>query len=232
MKKEYDFSKGERGKFYNNKARFNMKDNKNNLYAEFFDPGEKFQLEPRAFCYDLASDLIAQAKSKSPKNWYNQRETIQGVLLLLYTWNFAAQKTKALNYDNVGGLLKDNKELLRKLEKRSIQDDEITWENIKEDIEKVFDSFKTLFGQTGASKALSLLNPNLFVMWDTNIRKELNKELIPKINNGKSSKHYITYLEGIRKIIDEYNIATNLPPGSIVAKKIDEYNYVKIVMGL
>ena len=85
-------------------------------------------------------------------------------------------------------------------------------------------------GQTGASKALSLLNPKLFVMWDTKIRKRLKKELITGIGNGEKSENYVTFLKGIQRIINEYNLKQKLPLDSIVAKKVDEYNYVKIIM--
>ena len=85
-------------------------------------------------------------------------------------------------------------------------------------------------GQTGASKALSLLNPKLFVMWDTKIRRRLNKELIKGINNGKTPESYLRFLYGIKDIIEKYKIKDKLPRSAIVAKKIDEYNYVKIIM--
>jgi hypothetical protein len=67
-------------------------------------------------------------------------------------------------------------------------------------------------------------------MWDTAIRARLNKDLIPGIMNGESGDHYVKFLSGIQNIIEEYRIAENLPPNSIVAKKIDEYHYVRIVM--
>jgi len=40
----------------------------------------------------------------------------------------------------------------------------------------------------------------------------------------------VKFLKGIKKIIEDYSIIEKLPHGSIVAKKIDEYHYVKIVM--
>jgi hypothetical protein len=85
-------------------------------------------------------------------------------------------------------------------------------------------------GQTGASKALSLMNPDLFVMWDTKIRKRLNKCLIPNISNGEEDEHYITFLKGIKSLIDRYELARRIPPGASLAKKIDEFNYAKLIM--
>ena len=197
------------------------------LYDEFYDPSGDFLGEPRAFCYELATQLINNAKSIVGNDWYEDNNTVKGVLLLLYTWNFAAKETKKLNYSNVADLIHNAKDDLTFLEKYSISTADINaWIVIK----RVFDHFRKLFGQTGATKALSLFNPNLFVMWDTAIRKRLRKELIPGIMNGENAEYYVIFLKGIQKIIGEYHIAEKLPQNSVVAKKIDEYHYVKIVM--
>lgn len=199
-----------------------------NLYSDFFDPSGEFQKEPRYFCYELATDLINKARSNCrSKNWYKNINTIKGILLLLFTWNFAAQKTKKLNFENVGEILQKCESELEELEKYTIENID---EKAAEKIKKIFCEFKKVMGQTGASKALSLLNPRLFVMWDTKIRKRLGKELIPGIENGEKPQHYILFLKGIRKIISEYRLKEKLPTDAILAKKVDEYNYVKIVM--
>jgi hypothetical protein len=48
--------------------------------------------------------------------------------------------------------------------------------------------------------------------------------------NGEGGKYYIIFLKGIQKIIEEYSIAEKLPQNSVIAKKVDEYHYVRIVM--
>jgi len=67
-------------------------------------------------------------------------------------------------------------------------------------------------------------------MWDTAIRKRLNRELIRGIGNGKTGEQYVVFLKGVQGIIKEYGIAEKLGSETIVAKKLDEYNYVRIVM--
>ena len=64
------------------------------LYTNFCDPSEEFLNEPRSFCYDLAMQFISEAKGKDNNNWYQDESTIKGILLLLFTWNFAARETK------------------------------------------------------------------------------------------------------------------------------------------
>lgn len=197
------------------------------LYVEFHDPTDSFLTEPRAFCYELAAQLVNEAKQEGKNNWYTHEKTVKGVLLLLFTWNFAARETKKLNFNNIGSLIRNNKEDLTFLEQFAI-------ESVSDDawgvIERVFSGFMKLLGQTGASKALSLLNPHLFVMWDTAIRRRLNKELIPGIGNGESPEYYVTFLRGIKRILKQYHIPNKLSHCFIVAKKIDEYHYVRIVM--
>ena len=197
-----------------------------NLYENFYNPSEEFKREPRYFFYDMAIDLINKAK-KSSKDWYTDENTIKGILLLLFTWNFAARKTKELNFDNVKKVLLECENNLRHLEVYSIENIN---KNAENKIKNVFGKFKELMGQTGASKALSLLNPKLFVMWDTKIREYLRQEKIIKgIGNGEKPEYYVKFLLEIKNIIERYNIKDKLSKSDIVAKKIDEYNYVRIV---
>ena len=70
----------------------------------------------------------------------------------------------------------------------------------------------------------------LFVMWDTDIRERLRRKEIQGVGNSEDAEQYVTFLKGIQGIIRTYNIPAKLPTGSIVAKKIDEYHYVKITM--
>jgi len=200
---------------------------KDSLYADFYDPSEDYREEPRAFCYELSSELIQQAKDTAGEFWYGNDFTIKGILLLLFTWNFASPITKKLNFKTIRHLLGRTQDRLFFLENYRITNaDEKAWEIIT----PLFDEFSTVFGQTGASKALSLLNPKLFVMWDTRIRKELNQRLITGIGNGETGDSYVTFLKGIQRIIEEFKIESKLPPNSIIAKKIDEYHFVKFVM--
>jgi len=198
------------------------------LYEEFYDPTEDFAKEPRAFCYDVASQLIDKAKKVAGENsWIEDRNTIKGVLLLLFTWNFAAKETKQLNFDNLGTALRKIKKDILFLRDYTITNaDSEAWDRI----ERVFEELRTLCGQTGAAKALSLLNPKLFVMWDTAIRSCLRKKYIPGIGNGQKGEQYVRFLQGIQRIIQKYSLEDKLPKGSNIAKKIDEYNYVRIVM--
>jgi len=63
-------------------------------YEEFFDSTDLFKTKPRYFCYELATELMEKAKESSPEAWYQNKNTIKGILLLLFTWDFEARETK------------------------------------------------------------------------------------------------------------------------------------------
>jgi hypothetical protein len=68
-------------------------------------------------------------------------------------------------------------------------------------------------------------------MWDTKIRQTLRQfRLYRGINNGSQPQHYMRFLKGIQEVIRIYKLQERLPLGSVVAKKIDEYHYIKIVL--
>ena len=198
------------------------------LYEDCEDPTDAFKREPRAFCYDLAVCLISQAKTDLTQSWYTNTETVKAIILLLYCWNFAARETKKLTFDLVRDVLATCEANLRCLEQYTL----LTFtEESGTIIGSVFSQFRPLFGQTGATKALSLLNPSLFLMWDTSIRKRLRRELIRGLDNGQTEGQYTLFLRQVRGYAIQHDFQQRLAPDAILAKKIDEYHYVKIVMG-
>ena len=153
-------------------------------YKNIETVSERFKDEPRACCYDHALKLVNYAKKE--KKVYVNSKTVDAIIILIYCWNFAAPITKSLTRKKIENLLSSNKKYLIKLESVLITD---LNESHKIVVNKIFKSFKKVFGQTGASKALSLLNPKLFVMWDTKIRAKL-KKCIKGIKNGEKSTYY------------------------------------------
>lgn len=138
------------------------------FYKNFYNPTPWFKVEPRDFCYYLALGFIRKARNAHPRSWHKDIRAANGILLLLFCWNFAARKTKKLTVNKVQDLLRRNIKALNHLECYSLKDIEGIDQRL---ITTVFSSFRATLGQTGATKALSLINPRLFVMWDTAIRK-------------------------------------------------------------
>lgn len=197
------------------------------LYEQFYDPTDNFKEEPRAFCYDLSRELISEAKNQVSDDWYMCEETVTAILLLLFCWNFASPITKKLKRQDIRDLLEKTKSNLKTLDTKTIMNFDKHDEKV---ITNVYREFKDALGQTGASKALSLLNVKLFVMWDTDIRARLRKYLIKGIDNGREPEHYLRFLKGIKTIIKKYHLEKKIPQEAVIAKKVDEYNYVEIRM--
>jgi len=203
-----------------------MKEEIFNGYEDFNKNKKDFFVEePRAFCYDISRELIEESKRKNSKNWHVQEETVNAILLLLYCWNFASRITKSLTKKQIRTLLKQSTMELEYLKNKTIM-------NFSEDdekhIKKLYKRFKKELGQTGAAKALSLLNWELFVMWDTEIRKVLRRKWIKGIRNGETSENYLKFLYGVRRIIKEEKLEKGFKATIPIAKKIDEYHYLKI----
>lgn len=201
------------------------------FYSDFLERIEDFHNnEPRAFCFDLAQSLINTAKNEDVENWYCHTKTIEGILLLLFCWNFASPITKRLTKQTIKDLLRANQDDLIFLEQYNIMNID---ENIHQNVTRLFSEFKNVFGQTGASKALSLLNTKLFIMWDTKIRKNLFRmNLVSQIRNGETPEYYWQFLQDIKNIIERNHLVDLIDNSNDIAKKIDEFHYAKIVVGI
>jgi len=199
------------------------------FYSDFPQRIDDFYAkEPRAFCYDISVRLINDAKETDFENWYYNNKTIEGILLLLYCWNFASPITKKLTKPIIENLLQTNKNNLKYLEPYSIL---VFNEDVHQKILEVFRNFKNIFGQTGASKALSLLNSRLFIMWDTKIRKTLRHlNLVSRIANGEKPEHYLKFMMDMKEVISRNGLVNRIENAEEIAKKIDEFHFAKIVL--
>jgi hypothetical protein len=92
----------------------------------------------------------------------------EAIVLLLQVWNGRSKYTRALELDAIAALLEQTAEARRVFEHRniaSVAPDELP------QIEGIYADFHPLFGGVGAAKALGLLHPRVFPLWDTAIGK-------------------------------------------------------------
>lgn len=188
------------------------------LYSKFAITTKLFKNEVRGCCYVHALDIIN--KAKEGKLFYKSELTIDAIIILLFSWNFASPITKKLTRKKIKNVIEKNIPYLKSLEKFDIIS--IDFEDNKQII-KLFSSFKKVFGQTGASKVLSLLNTKLFVMWDTRIRRGIGI-YIQDIGKGSEGKNYYNYLKGIQTIIKDEKLL-RFSNENKIAKMVDEYHY-------
>jgi len=127
----------------------------------------------------------------------------------------------SFNEDEFRKLIKKNEKIFKKLDKLKFETVDFNDPILKSNIKSIYSSYREIEGieQTGTTKLMALRNPNLFVMWDVEIRK------LYKINDRGTSEDYIEYLNRLKEILK--NIKWN-DKDKPFAKAIDEYNYSKV----
>jgi len=109
--------------------------------------------------------------------------------------------------------------------------DGITFENINLEDKSVVKIIKKLYGElrnykgleiTGSIKILALRRPDLFIMWDTEIRKYYKISDTPP-------EGYVNFLKKMKEIFEHIKWGSKRR-GKPLAKAIDEYNYYIVVL--
>jgi len=136
------------------------------------------EIEPRDIAYVVCYKVISQ----DPKN---TAYVLSGIRVFLQIWNAVyiqrlPQELKQSMEDEIRDAYSGCSDELASLSQQRLEDVDLTSAHIAEAIRKCFRYFAEheTIGDTGASKALHILNPALFMMWDTKIREAYNK-LIP-----------------------------------------------------
>ncbi|MDD3159971.1 MAG: hypothetical protein PHQ98_03320 [Candidatus ainarchaeum sp.] len=153
-------------------------------------------------------------------NLINKGYEYEAYSLLLATWNFAYFRyiIKEIKPIDLQSAITETNPIFKKLKNKKFED--VDFENdleLREDISKIYNIFCKISKQTGASKMMALKNPNLFVMWDTQIRKKW------KIKNKATSKDYLEFLIKMKNEFKKINFTNVKKP---IAKAIDEYNFI------
>jgi hypothetical protein len=144
---------------------------------------------------------------------------IEAYILILATWNFARFRYFMKKFDlrKFQDVITKVNPIFKKLENKQFESVDFADKVLISGIKLIYTQLKQIADQTGASKIMALKNPELFVMWDTEIRR------IYKINNKGGADDYIQFLIKMRN--DFASIKWNHKTKSF-AKAIDEYNYV------
>jgi len=178
--------------------------------------------------YKVATRLVSES-------WGNPSEVAEGLGVLLLVWNAAHFRHGSLDFDALENCIKANQELLNEYQKRNI----LTYTS-KDDakIERLFQAFlealkivesvrgKVKRTPVGVVKALHLLAPDFFPLWD----KEIAVKFGCDYARGPLS-NYLCFFGKIKDIAED--LATDEAVRSLVGttkrtviKLIDEYNYV------
>jgi hypothetical protein len=158
--------------------------------------------------------------------WYRARNLllagygVEAYVLILATWNFAGFRYILKNFDikNFKATIKKLNPTFDKLSHQTLQTADLENPIIAKQIKRLYQELKNIVKQTGASKIMALKNPDLFVIWDTKIRK------MYKIDNKADPDSYIQFLKKMKALFSHIRWTDTKRP---LAKAIDEYNYIK-----
>ena len=153
---------------------------------------------------------------------------IDAYLLILATWNFARFRYAMKEFD-LKGFEKTVTVLEPSFSKlKNDRFESVNFDIHKKEISVIYNELAKIKGVefTGATKLMALKNSNLFVMWDTGIRKMYNKKLerSKKIPQRPCGLDYVDFLIYLREEFSDVKVSDK---NKSLAKAIDEYNYVK-----
>jgi len=211
-------------------------------YQEIFRGSSDFvQNEKRDAMYKVATFLVNHF-------WYRPADIADGIGVLLLVWNQAFYRycNFALDFEGLENFLRKNEKTIKEIRNRDIsslkKDDE---KLVKELFVELLDVLKCgdRKSPVAVSKALHLLAPSFFPLWDNDISKAYDCYWE---DSDLACETYLQFMEKMkdlsRKIIQTYvhrnnvdsetakeNIcekaSSNLPFVKSLLKIIDEYNY-------
>ncbi len=153
---------------------------------------------------------------------------LQAAIVILATWNKARFHYLSSEKETLGQLenaIKTCLPIFKKLKKETLQTANLDEnDGLGSDIKKIYAELSKVPGvkYTGSSKVMSIFNPALFVMWDTNIRRHYGiKKSQPTAND---------YLGFLKEMQEEFGGVLWRSKQTPLAKVIDEYNYVKFTL--
>ena len=188
--------------------------------------------EPRDAMYRVSMRLIEQ-------DWGKNKEVSEALGVLLLTWNSAFYRYGNINFYLIQEAISETNDKLNELRKRSI----LTYkEDEREKIREVYQKLilalkktgkmekknegKQIYSPVSAAKALHLLCPNFFPLWDDKIAIGYGCRWYKSILSFDKYWKFIGITASqIRKLESEGNAEhPETRPGTL--KLVDEYNYI------
>lgn len=163
--------------------------------------------------------------------WGKPLEMADGLGVLLLTWNQALYRYGSFDFDVLENCITRNFESLQFLRGRDISSHGISDEP---ETKRLFDEFLAALrvrkdGEGGprspvaVSKALHLLAPSFFALWDTEIAKAYGCDY-----GHKPAEKYISFTYKMKSILGTLDLGSlEMASDKTPLKLLDEYNYSK-----
>jgi hypothetical protein len=166
--------------------------------------------EGRASYYDVALEIVDD-------------HPLHASLIILAVWNMSRFRFMANDTDNLVHLknaIEESKPFFEQFKGKNFKT--VNFDEIRDKVELIYSKFSQINGveYTGTSKVLHLLNRDLFVMWDRDIREEYGFD----VADGNDYFNFLKLMQEKFKDV-EWDV-----PDKTLAKAIDEYNQVTITI--
>ena len=193
----------------------------------FIESVNKFkEIEKRANFYDIAREIF----NKYP---------IQACVIILAVWNvgnFRFVKNREQFLFEFKSTFEECKPLFKQLENLDFRNTD--FDAVQDIIKEIYNKLAKINGvsYTGASKVMHLVNPNIFVIWDSYISGQKPKKYYKDLDiakNGRKFKKYERNAEGYINFHKDMQITfkdIKYNGERTFAKVIDEFNYVNITL--
>lgn len=194
---------------------------------EFLKGCEEFEKhEKRDAMYKVATFLVSHF-------WGKFSDMADGLGVLLLTWNQAFYRYGIFEFDKLEKTISDNFQKIESFRNRDIFTLSSSDEN---DIEQLFNNFLGALqiasgkkqgtkSPVAVAKALHLLAPNFFPLWDDKIARAYNCYY-----NQQPAKKYVLFCKITKAIANEVKNYIRKSDKTLI-KLIDEYNYSKYTQG-
>jgi len=180
--------------------------------------------EKRDAMYKVASFLV-------DRFWDQPAEMADALGVLLLTWNQAFYRYGSFDFDELEKCIASNLRVLGSYRHRAIttyaaaDDAAITalFEQFLVALQITGGSVRGRRSPVGTAKALHLLAPNFFPIWDAEIARAYDCYYA-----SQPAERYLQFLRKIRQIVSVSTIAAaTATTGKTIVKLVDEYNYAR-----
>jgi len=195
---------------------------------EFLEGVKEFEKhERRDAMYRVATFLLSHF-------WSKPSDMADALGVLLLTWNQAFYRYGSFDFDKLERCIADNTQKLNEFRNRDISS--LSRNDNDDDIKDLFDKFLTALAidsgkkkgersPVAASKALHLLAPNFFPLWDYKIARAYKCPY-----SHKPAQSYVTFCKTTKEVADTVRRYAPRSDKTLL-KLIDEYNYSKYTKG-
>ena len=194
---------------------------------EFLKGCEEFEKhEKRDAMYKVATFLVLHF-------WGKPSEITDGLGVLLLTWNQAFYRYGIFDFDKLEKCITNNFNKIENFRNRDLSRLEDSDEDdIKELFVKFLEALQIASGRrqgtkspVAVAKALHLLAPNFFPLWDNNIARAYGCYY-----DENPAEKYVSFCKITKALVDKVTSFISRSEKTLI-KLIDEYNYSKYTQG-